>query len=123
MATAQCTLGVRLPNGVSMLRDSLLGLGLLAGAGGFGRLGLSTVHTTVGGTRYSTIAARRTLPSNTLAGSLVGGLELLELEAELSNFSEQLVHLGVGWDFVKNDPREGDLGDRRGSFAYILQHL
>jgi hypothetical protein len=67
------TLGLRLPNGVRVLRDCLTGLGLLAGAGGFGRLGLSTVHTTVGGTRYSTIATRRTPPSNTLAGSLTGG--------------------------------------------------
>ena len=48
MATAQCTLGVRRPNGVRMLRDSLLGLGLFLGTTGLGRLGLSTVHTTVG---------------------------------------------------------------------------
>ena len=83
---------MRLPNGVRVLRDCLLGLGLLAGAGGFGRLGLSTVHTTVGGTRYSTIAARRTLPSNTLAGSLTRGLELLELGSQFGNFGEESFH-------------------------------
>ena len=48
MATAQRTLGVRLPNGVRMLRDGLLGLGLFAHTGGLRGLGLSTVHTTVG---------------------------------------------------------------------------
>jgi hypothetical protein len=77
------TLRMRLPNGVRVLRDCLTGLGLLAGAGGFGRLGLSTVHTTVGGTRYSTIAAGGTLPSNTLAGSLTGGTELWRLLDEV----------------------------------------
>ena len=45
---AQGAEGVGLPNGVHMLRDDLLGLGLLADAGGLGGLGLSTVHTTVG---------------------------------------------------------------------------
>ena len=84
--------------GVGVLRDCLTGLGLLAGAGGFGRLGLSTVHTTVGGTRYSTITARRTPPSNTLAGSLTGGTELGDFLTKLGNFGEQLVHLGVGWE-------------------------
>ena len=48
MATAQRTLGVRLPNGVCMLWDSLLGLGLFLGACHLRGLGLSTVHTTVG---------------------------------------------------------------------------
>ena len=48
MATAQSTLGVRLPNGVGVLRDGLLGLGLFLGTTGLGLLGLSTVHTTVG---------------------------------------------------------------------------
>ena len=85
---------MRLPNGVRVLRDCLLGLGLLAGAGGFGRLGLSTVHTTVWGTWYSTITARRTLPSNTLAGSLAAGLELLELGSQFGNFGEEGLHLG-----------------------------
>jgi hypothetical protein len=90
---------MRLPNGVRVLRDCLTGLGLLAGTGGFGRLGLSTVHTTVGGTRYSTIAARCTLPSNTLAGRLTGGTELGDFLTKLGNFGEQLVHLGgVGWE-------------------------
>jgi hypothetical protein len=107
MGLTQGTLGVRLPNGVGVLRDCLTGLGLLAGAGGLGRLGLSTVHTTVRSTWYSTIAARRTLTSNTLAGSLTRGLELLELGSQFGNFGEQLVHLGVGkGGFVKNDQRE-----------------
>jgi len=92
MGITEGTLGVRLPNGVRVLRDCLTGLGLLAGAGGFGRFGLSTVHTTVGGTRYSTIAARRTLTSNTLAGSLTRGPQLGDFLTKLGNFGEQLVH-------------------------------
>ena len=108
MGLTQGTLGVRLPNGVGVLRDCLTGLGLLAGADRLGRLGLSTVHTTVRRTWYSTIAARRTLTSNTLAGSLTRGLELLELGSQFGNFGEKLLH---GWgSFVKNDQREGDLG-------------
>ncbi len=102
---------MRLPNGVRVLRDCLTGLGLLAGTGGFGRFGLSTVHTTVGGTRYSTIAAGGTLPCNTLAGSLTGGLELLELGSQFGNFGEKLVHLGVEWDFGEGE------GPLRGSFS------
>jgi hypothetical protein len=90
------TLGLRLPNGVRVLRDCLTGLGLLAGAGGFGRLGLSTVHTTVGGTRYSTIATRRTPPSNTLAGSLTGGPQLGDFLAKLGNFGEEGIHFCLG---------------------------
>jgi len=112
---AQGTLGVGLPNGVGVLRDGLLGLGLLTDTGNLGRLGLSTVHPTVGTPRQSTIAARRTLPCNTLAGSLTRGLELLELGSQFGNFGEQLVHgrgrvLGREGSFVKNDPRERDLG-------------
>ena len=99
MGLTEGTLGMRLPNGVRVLRDCLLGLGLLAGAGGFGRFGLSTVHTTVGGTRYSTIAARRTLPSNTLAGSLTGGLELLELGSQFGNFGEEGLHFCLGFEW------------------------
>ena len=91
---------MRLPNGVRVLRDCLTGLGILAGADRLGRLGLSTVHTTVGRTRYSTIAARRTLPSNTLAGSLATGLaEGGDFLAKLGDFGEQLVHLGVGFEW------------------------
>jgi len=86
------TLGVRLPNGVRVLRDCLTGLGLLAGADRLGRLGLPTMHTTVGGTWYSTITARRTLTSNTLAGSLTRGLELLELGSQFGNFGEESFH-------------------------------
>jgi hypothetical protein len=99
MGLTQGTLRVRLPNGVGVLRDCLTGLGLLAGAGGFGRLGLSTVHTTVGGTRYSTIAAGGTLPCNTLAGRLAAGLELLELGSQFGNFGEEGLHfcLGIEW--------------------------
>ena len=48
---AEGTVGVRLPNGVGMLRDNLLGLGLLTGAGGFGGLRFTAVHTTVVGPR------------------------------------------------------------------------
>ena len=107
MGLTEGTLGMRLPNGVRVLRDCLTGLGLLAGTGGFGRFGLSTVHTTVGGTRYSTIAAGGTLPCNTLAGSLAGGLELLELGSQFGNFGEEGLHLGVGWDFRRG---RGDLG-------------
>jgi len=38
MGLAEGTVGVRLPNGVGMLRDNLLGLGLLTGAGGLASL-------------------------------------------------------------------------------------
>jgi hypothetical protein len=77
-----------------MLRDNLLGLGLLAGAGGFGGLGLAGMHTTVGGTHEGPIAARSTLPSHPLAGGLFTGLtlQLLELGTQGSNFSEEGVH-------------------------------
>lgn len=76
---AEGTVGVRLPNGVGMLRDNLLGLGLLTGAGGFGLLGRPRVHTTVGGTHESTIAAWGTLPSHPLTGGLFGtGLAFAE---------------------------------------------
>jgi hypothetical protein len=89
-----------------MLRDNLLGLGLLAGAGGFGGLGLAGMHTTVGGPHESTIAARSTLPSHTLAGGLFTGLtlQLLELGTQGSNFSEEGLHLGKlrkWWEGVK----------------------
>ena len=71
---AKGTHGIGLPCGVGMLRDNLLGLGLLAGAGGFGGLGLAGMHTTVGGPHEGPIAARSTLPSHTLAWLLAGGL-------------------------------------------------
>ena len=92
---------MRLPNGVRVLRDCLTGLGLLAGTGGFGRFGPSTVHTTVGGTRYSTIAAGGTLPCNTLAGSLATGLpEESDFLTKLGHFGEEglLVHFRLGND-------------------------
>jgi hypothetical protein len=109
---AQGTLGVRLPNGVGVLRDGLLGLGLLTDTGNLGRLGLSTVHPTVGTPRQSTIAARGTFARNTLTGLLTGGLELLELEAEGGNFSNEGVH-GRGEEefFLENDQRRCDLGN------------
>lgn len=71
---AKGTHGIGLPNGVRVLRDNLLGLGLLAGAGGFGGLGLTGMHTTVGGTHESTITTWSTLPSHPLAWLLAGGL-------------------------------------------------
>ena len=93
---AQGTLGVGLPNGVGVLRDGLLGLGLLTDTGHLGRLGFPRVHATVGTPWQSTIAARGTFARNTLTGLLTGGLELLELEAEGGNFSNEGVHFGVG---------------------------
>jgi len=76
---AEGTVGVRLPNGVGMLRDNLLGLGLFTDTGGLGLLGRPRVHTTVGGTHESTIAAWGTLPSNPLTGGLFGtGLAFAE---------------------------------------------
>ena len=93
---AQGTLGVGLPNGVGVLRDSLLGLGLLTDTGHLGRLGFPRVHATVGTPWQSTIAARCTCARNTLKGLLTGGLQLLELEAEGGNFSNEGVHFGVG---------------------------
>ena len=87
MSLTEGTGGMCLPNGVRVLGNSLLGLGLLAGARDLGGLGLPTVHTTVAGTWQSTITARGTLTCHTLAWLLAGGLQLLELEAELSNFS------------------------------------
>ena len=86
---AKGTVRIVVAYGVAMLRDNLLGLGLLTGAGGFGLLGRPRVHTTVGGTHESTITTWGTLTCNTLAGGLFTGLtlKLLELEAEIGNFS------------------------------------
>jgi hypothetical protein len=94
---AQGTLGVRLPNGVGVLGDGLLGLGLLTDTGHLGGLGFPRVHATVGTPWQSTIAARGTFARNTLTGLLTGGLELLELEAEGGNFSNEGVHGRVGF--------------------------
>jgi hypothetical protein len=57
--------------GVGVLRDGLLGFGLFAGAGHFGRLGFPRMHATVGGSHESTIAAGSTLASHTLAWGLL----------------------------------------------------
>ena len=88
------TAGMRLPNGVRVLRDCLTGLGLFADAGHFGDLGLSRVHTTIGPTRYSTIAAGGTLTSHPLARRLTAGrgTEGGHFLAKLGDFGEQLVH-------------------------------
>ena len=79
-----------------MLRLNLLGLGLLAGAGGLGGFGLPTVHTAVGCTHQSTIATRGPLTSHPLAGLLAGGTEGGDFLAKQSNFGEELVHWDVG---------------------------
>jgi len=96
---AKGTRGIGLPNGVAMLRDNLLGLGLLAGTGGFGGLRFTGVHTTVGGTHESTIAAWGTLPSHPLTGGLFGtGLAFAEggdFLAKEGDFGEEGVHLGL----------------------------
>jgi hypothetical protein len=73
---AEGAVGVRLPNGVRVLGDSLLGLGLFAGAWDLGGFGLSRVHTTVGRTHQSTITARRTLTCHPLTGLLATSLGL-----------------------------------------------
>ena len=95
---AKGTHGIGLPNGMGMRRDNLLGLGLLAGTGGFGGLGLTAVHTTVGGTHESTITTWCPLPCDPLAGGLFTGLtlQLLELGTQRGNFSNEGldVHLG-----------------------------
>ena len=87
---------------MGVLRDGLLGLGLLTDTGHLGGLGFPRVHATVGTPRQSTIAARGTLPSHTLTGLLTGGLQLLELEAEGGNFSNEGVHFGVGGGYLGN---------------------
>ena len=94
---AQGTQGVGGVYGVGVLRDGLLGLGLLTDTGHLGRLGFPRVHATVGTPRQSTIAARGTFARNTLTGLLTGGLQLLELEAEGGNFSNEGVHGRVGF--------------------------
>jgi len=73
---AKGTVRIVVAYGVAMLRDNLLGLGLLAGTGGLGLLGLTRMHTTVGGTHESTIAAWCPLPCDPLAGGLFTGLTL-----------------------------------------------
>jgi len=90
---AEGTLGVRFPNDVRVLRLDLLGLGLLADTGGLGLLGTPRVHTTVTRTRQSSITARRTLTSNTLARRLLLGTEEGDFLAKLGNFGEELVHV------------------------------
>ena len=73
---AKGTHGIGLPNGVAMRRDNLLGLGLLTGAGGFGGLRFTTMHTTVGGPHESTITTWCPLTCDPLAGGLFTSLGL-----------------------------------------------
>jgi hypothetical protein len=93
---AQGTLGVRLPNGVGVLRDGLLGLGLLTDTDHLGRLGFPRMHAAVLATSESTIAAGCTLASHTLAWGLTVGLQLVELGAQRGNFSKQGLDLHFG---------------------------
>ena len=80
MGITEGTGGARLPNGVRVLRDSLLGLGLLLGTGGFGLFGLPRVHATVWGTREGSITTGRTFAGHTLTRLLLSGsLALAEL--------------------------------------------
>jgi hypothetical protein len=103
---AQGTLGVRLPNGVGVLRDGLLGLGLLTDTGHLGGLGFPRVHATVGTPRQSTIAARGTLPSHTLTGLLLLGPKLGDFLTKLGNFGEE----GLHFSWVRFWGRRGYLG-------------
>ena len=73
---AKGTRGIGLPNGMGMRRDNLLGLGLLTGAGGFGGLRFTAVHTTVGGPHESTITTWCPLTCDPLAGGLFTSLGL-----------------------------------------------
>jgi hypothetical protein len=83
--------------GVGVLRDGLLGFGLFAGAGGFGRLGFAGVHAAVRGSWQSTIAAGSTLASHTLARGLTVGLQLVELGAQRGNFSNEGLDVHFVW--------------------------
>ena len=89
---AQDTQSVRGVYGVGMLRDSLLGLGLLTGTGHLGGLGFQRVHATVGTPWQSTIAAWGTLTSNTLTRLLLLGSKLGDFLTKLGNFGEEGVH-------------------------------
>jgi len=73
---AEGTVGVRLPNGMGMLRDNLLGLGHFTDTGGLGLLGRPRVHTTVRCTRQGSITTRRTLTGHPLAGLFATSLGL-----------------------------------------------
>jgi len=79
---AEGTVRIVVAYGVGVLRDGLLGFGLFAGAGGFGRLGFAGVHAAVRGSWQSTIAAGSPLASHTLAWGLTVGLQLVELGAQ-----------------------------------------
>jgi len=104
---AKGTLGVRLPNGMGMLRDNLLGLGLLAGAGGLGGLGLAGMHTTVWGTHQCTITAWRTLTCDPLARLFTGRAEGGDFLTKQGNFGEEGLHGCLVWFW---EGGEGDLG-------------
>ena len=77
--------------GVGVLRDGLLGFGLFAGAGHFGRLGLTRMHATVLATSESTIATRSTFASHTLTWGLLRGtlFEGGHFLAKLGDFGEE----------------------------------
>ena len=89
---AKGTHGIGLPNGMGMLRDNLLGLGLLAGAGGLGGLGLAGMHTTVGGTHESTITTWRTLTCDPLTRLFTGRAEGGDFLTKRGNFGEEGLH-------------------------------
>jgi hypothetical protein len=74
---------------VTVFRLDLLRLNIPLHTRNLGGTGFTRVHTTVRGIKYSTITTRGTLTCNTLAGGLFTGLtlKLLELEAEIGNFS------------------------------------
>ena len=107
---AKGTLGIGLPNGVGMLRDNLLGLGLLAGAGGLGLLGFTAVHTTVGGTHESTITTWCPLTCDPLTRLFTGRAEGGDFFTKQGNFGEEGLH-GCLVRFWEGG--EGDLGGQR----------
>ena len=94
---AQGTQGVGGIYGVCVLRDGLLGLGLLTGTGHLGWLGFPRVHATVGTPWQSTIAAWGTLTSHTLTRLLLLGPKLGDFLTKLGNFGEERLHFNWIW--------------------------
>jgi len=104
---------------VRMLRDGLFGLGLLAGSDHFGRLGLTRMHATVGGSHESSIATRSTFASHTLTWGLLGGtlFEGRDFLAKLGDFGEEGLEIH---DFcLGNVEVGGDLGLNFATFVII----